>query len=84
MPFNQLPLPLISGYLFVTFITSYWACRQGKQQVPMAPALVGILALAAARVLAVLLMATAWGREAGRRCIWSRRTPASVPPCSPS
>lgn len=66
MPFNQLLLPLIGGYLFVnfTFITSYWASRQGKEQLLMASALVGILALAAARVLAVLLMATAWGREA--------------------
>lgn len=66
MPFNQLLLPLIGGYLFVnfTFITSYWASRQGKEQLLMASALVGILALAMARVLAVLLMATAWGREA--------------------
>lgn len=66
MPFNQLLLPLIGGYLFVnfTFITSYWASRQGKEQLLMASALVGIVALAAARVLAVLLMATAWGREA--------------------
>lgn len=68
MPFNQLLLPLIGGYLFVnfTFITSYWASRQGKEQLLMASALVGIVALAAARVLAVLLMATAWGREAWR------------------
>ncbi len=65
MPFNQLLLPLIGGYLFVnfTFITSYWASRQGKEHLLMASALVGILALAAARMSAVLLMATSWGRE---------------------
>jgi len=68
MPFNQLLLPLIGGYLFVnfTFITSYWASRQGKEQLLLASALVGIVALAVARVLAVLLMATAWGQEAWR------------------
>jgi hypothetical protein len=46
MPFNQWLLPLIGGYLFVnfTFITSYWASRQGKEQLLMALALVGIVA----------------------------------------
>lgn len=63
MPFNQLLLPLIGGYLLVnfTYITSYWASRQSKEQLLLAAALGGFFALILARLLVVLLMLTELG-----------------------
>lgn len=41
MPYNQLLLPLIGGYILVNFthITSYWASRQSREHFLLAAAL---------------------------------------------
>jgi hypothetical protein len=63
MPFNQLLLPLIGGYFLInfTYITSYWASRQGKEQFLFAAAGSGFLALIIGRILAILIMLTDFG-----------------------
>lgn len=63
MPFNQLLLPLLGGYLLInfTYITSYWASRNSKEQLLLASAVVGIIALFVARVSVHLMSMTEWG-----------------------
>lgn len=60
MPFNQLLLPLIGGYLLIAFthISSHWASRQSKEQLILVSAAAGFVSLIVARVLAVLLVRT--------------------------
>lgn len=67
MPFNQLLLPLIGGFLLVNFthILSYWTSRQGREQLIFASALAGFIALVAARVIIVPLKSTLFGQMLG-------------------
>lgn len=67
MPFNQLLLPLIGGFLLVNFthILSYWTSRQGREQLIFASALAGLVALVAARLVIVPLKGTAFGQALG-------------------
>lgn len=64
MPFNQLLLPLIGGFLLVNFthILSYWTSRQGREQLVFASALAGFIALVIARIIIVPLKNTGAGR----------------------
>lgn len=65
MPFNQLLLPLIGGYLLINFthITSHWTSRQSKEQLLLAAAFAGFVALVLARTGVVLLMMTDAGPQ---------------------
>ena len=67
MPFNQLLLPLIGGFLLVNFthILSYWTSRQGREQLIFASALAGFIALFIARVIIVPLKSTSVGQAIG-------------------
>ena len=67
MPFNQLLLPLIGGFLLVNFthILSYWTSRQGREQLIFASALAGFIALFIARVIIVPLKSTSFGQAIG-------------------
>lgn len=60
MPYNQLLLPLIGGYILVNFthITSYWASRQSREHFLLAAALAGLISLIIARTTIVLLLET--------------------------
>lgn len=66
MPFNQLLLPLIGGYLLIGFthISSHWASRQSKEQLILVSAAAGLISLIAARIFAVLLVGTESGLAA--------------------
>lgn len=67
MPFNQLLLPLIGGFLLVNFthILSYWTSRQGREQLIFASALAGFVALVLARMVIVPLKQTSFGNWLG-------------------
>jgi len=67
VPFNQLLLPLIGGFLLVNFthILSYWTSRQGREQLIFASALAGFIALFIARVIIVPLKSTSVGQAIG-------------------
>lgn len=56
MPFNQLILPLLGGYILVTYTNCavYWSSRQSKEQLLFASAFVGSLLVIAARGIALL------------------------------
>lgn len=57
MPFNQLILPLLAGYLLVrhSYASSYWASRQPRESLLLASALAGFALLALTRTAIVLL-----------------------------
>src|SRR5690349_20292355 len=65
MPFNQLILPLLGGYLFVTYtnFAVYWVSRQSKEQLLFVSAFIGACLLLAARLFAVLLSYSELGRH---------------------
>lgn len=65
MPFNQLILPLLGGYILVTYTNCavYWSSRQSKEQLLFASAFVGALLAIAARVLALLAANFSVGHE---------------------
>lgn len=56
MPFNQLILPLLGGYILVTYTNCavYWSSRQSREQLLFASAFVGALLAITARVLALI------------------------------
>ena len=58
MPYNQLLLPLLGGYLLVSFthLSSYWTSRQPRDQLLLMSALVGAVLLAIAKLLVFLLL----------------------------
>lgn len=57
MPFNQLILPLLGGYILVTYTNCavYWSSRQSKEQLLFASAFVGSLLAIVARGIALLV-----------------------------
>lgn len=57
MPFNQLILPLLAGYLLIrhTHALSYWASRQPRESLLLASALAGFVLLAFTRIVIVFL-----------------------------
>lgn len=63
MPFNQLLLPLLGGYIFVnhTYITCYWASRHSKEHLVFLSAVMGSILLIAARLLTYLACKTPLG-----------------------
>lgn len=63
MPFNQLILPLLGGYILVTYTNCavYWSTRQPKEQLLFASAFVGALLAIAARVIALTAAKTSCG-----------------------
>lgn len=63
MPFNQLILPLLGGYILVTYTNCavYWSSRQSKEQLLFASAFVGALLAFAARVISLLVSQCALG-----------------------
>jgi hypothetical protein len=56
VPFNQLILPLLGGYILVTYTNCavYWSSRQSKEQLLFASAFVGALLAIAARGIALI------------------------------
>jgi len=56
VPFNQLILPLLGGYILVTYTNCavYWSSRQSKEQLLFASAFVGALLAIAARCIALI------------------------------
>lgn len=56
MPFNQLILPLLGGYILVTYTNCavYWTSRQSKEQLIFVSAFVGALLAVVARAIALL------------------------------
>lgn len=63
MPFNQLILPLLGGYILVTYTNCavYWSSRQSKEQLLFASAFVGALLAFAARAIALVASECAAG-----------------------
>ncbi|MEZ5461084.1 hypothetical protein [Dokdonella sp.] len=57
MPFNQLILPLLGGYIFLVYANCaiYWSSRQSKEQLLFASAFLGVLLATVSRVIVVLL-----------------------------
>ncbi|MDR6937060.1 MULTISPECIES: hypothetical protein [unclassified Luteibacter] len=64
MPFNQLILPLLGGYIFVnhTYLTCYWASRHPKEHMVFLSAVAGAVLLVIARTIAFLLALTEFGQ----------------------
>lgn len=60
MPFNQLLLPLLGGYVFInhTYLTCYWASRHSKEHVLFLSAVTGVFLLAFARLITGLALHT--------------------------
>ena len=65
VPFNQLILPLLGGYILVTYTNCavYWSTRQSKEQLLFASALVGALLAMSARVIALVAGKTSYGQK---------------------
>ncbi len=63
MPFNQLLFPLLGGYLLInfTYIASYWASRQSKDQLLLASAIAGLSMGILARAIVLVFMLTPAG-----------------------
>ncbi|CAD7386079.1 hypothetical protein [Xanthomonas arboricola] len=63
MPFNQLILPLLGGYLLITYAHCfvYWSSRQSKEQLLFASAFAGALLAISARVFTLAVASTDWG-----------------------
>lgn len=64
MPFNQLVLPLLGGYVFVnyTYLTRYWASRHSKEHLIFLSAIFGAFFLALSRTICYALASTNWGQ----------------------
>ncbi|WP_139368986.1 hypothetical protein [Xanthomonas campestris] len=64
MPFNQLILPLLGGYLLITYAHCfvYWSSRQSKEQLLFASAFAGALLAIVARIVTLTVASTSWGR----------------------
>ncbi|HKZ09629.1 MAG TPA: hypothetical protein VJL61_02855 [Rhodanobacteraceae bacterium] len=63
MPFNQLVLPLLGGYLIVIYASCfvYWSSRQSKEHLLFASAFVGAILLLIARCITLIVSNYAWG-----------------------
>ncbi|MDR6641854.1 hypothetical protein J2X57_001061 [Luteibacter sp. 1214] len=65
MPFNQLILPLLGGYIFVnhTYLCCYWASRHPKEHMLFLSAVAGAFLLVVARVISYFVALTDIGRR---------------------
>lgn len=65
MPFNQLLLPLLGGYVLVAYANCfiYWSSRQSKEQLLLASAVAGALLALVSRVITLLVASTHWGQD---------------------
>lgn len=63
MPFNQLVLPLLGGYLLVIYASCfvYWSSRQSKEHLLFASAFVGAILLLIARCITLAVSKFEWG-----------------------
>lgn len=63
MPFNQLILPLLGGYLLITYANCfiYWTSRQSKEHLIFASAFAGAILAIVARAIALLIANTEFG-----------------------
>jgi len=63
VPFNQLILPLLGGYILITYANCfiYWSSRQAKEHLLFASAFAGAVLAIFARFCALLLSKTSWG-----------------------
>ena len=63
MPFNQLILPLLGGYLLITYANCfiYWTSRQSKEHLIFASAFAGAILAIVARAIALLIASTEFG-----------------------
>lgn len=68
MPFNQLLLPLLGGYVLVAHANCfvYWSSRQSKEQLLLASAFAGALLALVSRVITLLIAHTQWGLDIHR------------------
>lgn len=66
MPFNQLILPLLGGYVFInhTYLTCYWASRHSKEHLLFLSAVTGAFLLLLARLVTGLALHTRPGYTA--------------------
>jgi hypothetical protein len=68
VPYNLLLLPLLGGYILVTYSNCaiYWSSRQAKEQLLLASAVAGMLLALVARLIVMLTLAYApLGKEVG-------------------
>ncbi|WP_312316922.1 hypothetical protein [Stenotrophomonas sp.] len=65
MPYNQLLLPLLGGYVLVAYANCfiYWSSRQSKEQLLLASAFAGALLALVSRVITLLVASTHWGQD---------------------
>jgi hypothetical protein len=63
MPYNLLLLPLLGGYILVTYTNCavYWSSRQAREQLLLASAFVGLLLAMVARPIVILALQCSWG-----------------------
>jgi len=74
MPFNQLILPLLGGYLLITYANCfvYWSSRQSKEHLLFASAFAGAVLAILARALTLIAASTeagAWLHDALHRLV---------------
>jgi len=65
MPFNQLVLPLLGGYVFVnyTYLARYWASRHSKEHLIFLSAIFGAVFLGISRTACYLISRSDWGQH---------------------
>ena len=68
MPFNQLLLPLLGGYVFInhTYLACYWASRHSKEHLIFLSAVAGAFLLVVARALAYVICLSSGGQLLAR------------------
>lgn len=67
MPYNLLILPLLGGYILISYTNCavYWSSRQAKEQLLLASAFVGLLLAMTARAAVMLALQCQWGLAIG-------------------
>lgn len=67
MPYNLLILPLLGGYILVTYTNCavYWSSRQAREQLLLASAFVGLLLAAVARLIVLIVLECPGGLAVG-------------------
>ncbi|SDG14666.1 hypothetical protein [Dyella sp. 333MFSha] len=68
MPYNLLILPLLGGYILVTYTNCavYWSSRQAREQLLLASAFVGLLLAVIARAIVLIALQVPGGLLLGR------------------
>lgn len=68
MPYNLLILPLLGGYILVTYTNCavYWSSRQAKEQLLLASAFVGLLLAVVARAIVLVALHIPGGLALGQ------------------